>query len=103
MKIAIGLLAAALCAVITPTVAREGVVQSNANAPNASVAEGKTGMLCVIPDPPTGQYYASVPFDLATLMFQIDDGKKTPWPQRTGVKIENLKLSDKHLVVVYSW
>lgn len=68
-----------------------------------SPAEPKTGMLCVIPDPPAARYYASVPFDLKTLMFRIDDGKKTAWPQRTGFKIEGLNLSKRHLVVVYSW
>jgi hypothetical protein len=103
MKIAMGLLAAALSVVAMPNVVRESVPQSNANGANSSNTETKTGTLCVIPDPPTGQYYASVPFDLATLMFRIDDGKKTPWPQKKGVKIEDLKLSEKHLVVVYSW
>jgi hypothetical protein len=71
-------------------------------APTSS-ADPKTGMLCVIPDPPSSQYFASVPFDLKTLMFRIDDGKKTPWPQKTGFKIEGLSLSERHLVVVYSW
>jgi hypothetical protein len=68
----------------------------------ASSADPKTGMICVIPDPPGAQYYASVPFDLNTLMFKIDDGKKTPWPQKAGFKIEGLSLSERHLVVVYS-
>ncbi len=67
-------------------------------------AELKTGMLCVIPDPPgcCTEFINSVPFDLKTLMFRIDNGKKTPWPQKTGSKIEGLSLAEKHLVVVYS-
>jgi len=28
----------------------------------------------------------SGPFDLKTHMFRIDNGKKTPWPQKTGFK-----------------
>jgi hypothetical protein len=65
-------------------------------------AEPKTGMLCVIPDPPGCCQLVSIPFDLKTLMFKIDNGKKTPWPQKMGFKIEGLGLAEKHLVVVYS-
>ena len=35
--------------------------------PPASSA-GPTGLVCVVPDSPTSQYFASVPFDLKTLM-----------------------------------
>ena len=65
-------------------------------------AEPKTGMLCVIPDPPGCCSLVTVPFDLKTLMFRIDNGKKTPWPQKMGLKLEGLSLAEKHLVVVYS-
>lgn len=64
--------------------------------------EPKTGMLCVIPDPPGCCDRVTVPFDLKTLMFRIDNGNKTPWPQRVGLKIEGLSLREKQLVVVYS-
>jgi hypothetical protein len=62
----------------------------------------KTGMICVIPDPPGCCDRFTISFDLKTLMFRIDDGKKTAWPQKTGLKIEGLSLAEKHLVVVYS-
>jgi hypothetical protein len=65
-------------------------------------AEPKTGMLCVIPDPPGCCALVTVPFDLKTLMFRIDKGNKTPWPQKIGFKVEGLSLGEKHLVVVYS-
>ena len=65
-------------------------------------AEPKTGMLCVIPDPPGCCDRVNIPFDLKTLMFRIDNGNKTPWPQKMGLKIEGLSLAEKHLVVVYS-
>lgn len=65
-------------------------------------AEPKAGMLCVIPDPPGCCNLVTVPFDLKTLMFSIDNGKRTPWPQKMGFKIEGLILAEKHLVVVYS-
>jgi hypothetical protein len=68
-----------------------------------SSADPETGVLCVIPDPPSSQYYATVPFDLKTLMFKIDNGKKIAWPQKTGLKVEGLALSERHLVIVYSW
>lgn len=65
-------------------------------------AEPKTGLLCVIPDPPGCCDRVTVDFNLKTLMFGIDNGSKTPWPQKAGLKIEGLSLNEKHLVVVYS-
>ena len=65
-------------------------------------AEPQSGILCVVPDPPGCCALVTVPFDLKTLMFRIDNGKKTSWPQKTGFKIEGLSLAEKHLVVVYS-
>ena len=53
-------------------------------------AEPKTGMLCVIPDPPGCCAKVTVPFDLKTLMFRIDNGNKTSWPQKMGFKVEGL-------------
>ena len=67
-----------------------------------AIAEPKTGMLCVIPDPPGCCALGTVPFDLKTLMFRIDKGNKTPWPKKMGIKVEGLSLGEKHLVVVYS-
>lgn len=64
--------------------------------------ESKTGTLCVIPDPPGCCKLVTIPFDLKTLMFSIDKGNKTPWPQKVGLKIEGLSLREKHLIVVYS-
>ena len=58
-------------------------------------AEPKTGMLCVIPDPPGCCSLVTVPFDLKTLMFRIDNGKKTPWPQKMGFKIESFRRAVK--------
>jgi hypothetical protein len=68
----------------------------------STIAEPTTGLLCVIPDPPGCCQFGGVPFDLKTLMFRIDNGTKTPWPQRIGFKVEGLSLAEKHLVVVYS-
>lgn len=65
-------------------------------------AEPKTGMLCVLPDPPGCCALVTVPFDFKTLMFRIDNRKKTPWPQKMVFKIEGLSLGEEHLVVVYS-
>jgi hypothetical protein len=65
-------------------------------------AEPKTGTICVVPDPPGCCTLVSGPFDLKTLMFKIDDGNKTAWPQKSGLKLEGLSLDEKHLVVIYS-
>jgi hypothetical protein len=65
-------------------------------------AEPKTGTLCVIPDPPGCCTLVTVPFDLKTLMFKVDNGNTTLWPQKKGLKIEGLDLEEKHLVIVYS-
>jgi hypothetical protein len=68
-------------------------------------AEPNTGVLCVIPDPPgcCTEFINSLPFfDIDTLMFRIDNGKKEAWPQKTGLKIEGLSLTEKHLVILYS-
>lgn len=67
-----------------------------------TVAEPKTGMLCLIPDPPGCCTRVTIPFDLNTLMFRIDNGEKTAWPQKKGFKVEGLSLEETHLVVVYS-
>jgi hypothetical protein len=65
-------------------------------------AQPATGMLCVLPDPPGCCTLITVPFDLKTLMFRIDDGNRIAWPQKMGLKIKGLSLAEKHLVVVYS-
>jgi hypothetical protein len=65
-------------------------------------AEAQAGTLCVIPDPPGCCDRVTIPFDLKTLMFRIDNGNKTPWPQKVGLKVEGLSLGERHLVVVYS-
>ena len=64
--------------------------------------ETKTGMLCVIPDPPGCCTRVNIPFDLKTLMFRLDNGRKIPWPQKTGLKVQGLSFEEEHLVVVYS-
>jgi hypothetical protein len=96
-------LAACLGAVIlAPALAGERLPQTKAGGTSSATEEAKLGTLCVIANPPSDSYFANVPFDPKTLMFRIDDGKRTPWPQKTGFKVEGLSLSEKHLVVVYS-
>lgn len=65
-------------------------------------AESPTGTVCVVPNPPGCCTLLSGPFDLKTLIFKIDNGNKTPWPQKVDLKIEGVSLEEKHLVVVYS-
>jgi len=64
--------------------------------------ESKTGTLCIIPDAPGCCTRVSGPFDLKTLMFKIDGGEKTRWPEKAVLKIDGLSIEEGHLVVVYS-
>jgi hypothetical protein len=97
-------LVASLCWVLAaPRVSSGETAQSKRGGTDSSAEEAKTGMICVIANPPSDHWYANVPFDPETLMFRIDDGKRTPWPQKTGFKVDGLSLAEKHLVVVYSW
>ncbi len=68
----------------------------------ATSAQTNTGTLCVISDPPGCCDRVTVPFELKTLMFKIDNGNKTPWPQKAGLKVDGLSLGENHVVVVYS-
>jgi hypothetical protein len=67
-------------------------------AASLSLAEPKTGKLCIIPDPPGCCTRVSGPFDLKTLMFKIDNGEKTRWPEKAGFKIDGLSIEDRHVV-----
>jgi hypothetical protein len=62
------------------------------------------GTICLVPNPPgCCRFTVDIPFfDFATLMVRMDAGKKIPWPRKTGLKIENLSLTENHLVVIYS-
>jgi hypothetical protein len=62
------------------------------------------GTICVLPNPeerpsrisPGDQY------NPATLTVRIDKGERIPWPHKRAVRIENLSLKGRHLIVLTS-
>ena len=68
----------------------------------AGLEEG--GTLCVLPnspDPPT-RISPGGEYNPATLTMRIDKGQPLPWPHKQPVRIENLALRGRHLVVLTS-
>jgi len=69
-----------------------------------AVAQPPVGTLCVIPNSterparisPGGDY------DPATLTFRIDKRQPIPWPHKRMVRIEDLSVADRHLIVLTS-
>ena len=53
---------------------------------------GKLGTVCVLPNP------AEPP----TLTVRIDKGQRIPWPHKQLVKIGNVSLNGRHLIVLTS-
>lgn len=70
----------------------------------ALIAQSGRGTLCVAPnssEPPTrfspGQFY-----NPATLTLKIDKRPPVPWPHKESIKIDDLDVSERHLVVLTS-
>jgi len=78
------------------------------SSPNGAAAaprvDRKTGTVCVLPNPserptrisPGGDY------NPATLTVRIDKGQPILWPHKKSVKVENLALNERHLIVLTS-
>jgi hypothetical protein len=83
-----------------------GVVgqSQSGNGKSAPDDHGKNGTICVLrnsPDPPSrispwGEY------NPATLTVRIDNRQPILWPHKRSIKIENLSLDERHLVVLTS-
>src|SRR3979411_2089053 len=66
--------------------------------------EGQRGTICVLPnspEPPTRISPGGI-YNPATLTLSVDKGKPIPWPHQRPVRIENLTLNQRHLIVLTS-
>jgi hypothetical protein len=79
-------------------------------APVSAVANGPasghqdSGTLCVLPNsakPPT-RFAPGGEYNPATLTIRIDNREPIPWPHKQLVKIENLTLIGRHIIVLTS-
>jgi hypothetical protein len=62
------------------------------------------GTVCVLPNPaePPARFSPGGNYNPATLTVRIDKGQQLPWPHKQSVRIENLSLSGRHLIVLMS-
>ena len=70
----------------------------------AVVAQSQRGTLCVAPnspEPPT-RVSPAQSYNPATLTFKIDKRPPVPWPHKESVKIDDLDVNERHLVVLVS-
>jgi len=68
------------------------------------VSQHKLGTVCVLPnspDPPT-RISPGGEYNPATLTVRIDKGEPVRWPHKSPVRIKNLSLNERHLVVLTS-
>jgi hypothetical protein len=67
-------------------------------------AQTKSGTVCVIPnsDKPPTRISPGGEYNPATLLLKIDKGPAIHWPHKEVVKIEDLDLKERHLVVLFS-
>lgn len=66
--------------------------------------QGQRGTICVLPnsaDPPTRISPGGM-YNPATLAVSIDNEKPILWPHKRSVRIENLILTERHLIVLTS-
>jgi hypothetical protein len=66
--------------------------------------QGQRGTICVLPNPsePPTRISPGGMYNPATLAVSVDKGKPIPWPHQRPVRIENLTLSQRHLIVLTS-
>jgi hypothetical protein len=67
-------------------------------------AQTKSGTVCVIPnsDKPPTRISPGGEYNPATLLLKIDKSPAIHWPHKDVVKIEDLDLKERHLVVLFS-
>jgi len=71
---------------------------------NSSSATSESGTICILPDspePPTRTSSGGV-YNPATLTVKVDQRASLPWPHKNSIKIEDLSLSRRHLLVLDS-
>src|SRR5689334_4849742 len=65
---------------------------------------GQSGTVCVLPNSPDAPTRISPggEYNPSTLTISIDSRKPMPWPHKRILKIEDLDLNDRHLIVLRS-
>jgi hypothetical protein len=92
-----------LVAVVTLSGAGNARQSPDSSAPQGAT-HNETGTVCVLPnspEPPT-RFSRGGEYNPATLTISIDKQPPVAWPHKRTVKIENLTLSDRHLIVLRS-
>ena len=77
---------------------------SAGKANSAPAAEPERGTVCVLPnasEPPTRVSPGGM-YNPATLTIGIDKRLPSPWPHKQTVKIDDLSLDERHLIVLRS-
>jgi hypothetical protein len=71
-----------------------------------SIVSGQTerGTICVAPNPsePPTRISPGGDYNPATLRLSVDKGKPIPWPHKDSVKIADLNLAERHLIILTS-
>jgi hypothetical protein len=71
-----------------------------------SALSGQTerGTICVAPNSsePPRRISPGGDYNPATLTLSVDKGKPIPWPHKDSVKIDDLSLGERHLIVLTS-
>jgi hypothetical protein len=73
-------------------------------AQTTSVAENKTGSICVLPnspEPPT-RFSQGGEYNPDTLTVRVDNREPLRWPHKSRLLIDGLDLQQRHLVVLTS-
>jgi hypothetical protein len=79
-----------------------GTPQNAVSGNDSSAPAG--GTICVLPnspDPPT-RISPGGDYNPTTLTVRIDDRKPLPWPHKEPIRIENIGLDGRHLLVLTS-
>jgi hypothetical protein len=90
--------------VLIASFAASAARQSTPRETATSDGQSKSGTVCVLPnstEPPSRTSPGGM-YNPATLTVSVDKGKPILWPHQQPVRIENLSLEERHLVVLAS-
>jgi hypothetical protein len=80
------------------------IAQTPSDAANSAPSSQPSGTVCVLPNSserPT-RISPGGDFNPATLTVRIDKRPPVPWPHKQAIRIENLPVNERHLVVLAS-
>jgi hypothetical protein len=78
--------------------------QSPSESGKSNEDQRSVGTICVLPNSsePPSRISPGGEYNPATLTVRIDKRKPMPWPHKRRIKIEDLSLDERHLVVLTS-